>query len=349
MKSKISHFSHVEHISSTFEILFYSFQREERGVGHHSNIITNILNSSSSFIENLNETRNSLHSQKCSNWIPAMDKAFHEAKPFMVSCTIEYSVICAAITYILWRNVGDEPIRLLKFRKQNFRVDCSSSMKGMFAGLLFLVFTIVTMVIYFSKISENLDSEPQRSHYYTDIIIYCVSILATIFGAIRMSSLLYVTTAHNAILLDDILLVVGFIGQLMFCVFSIIALNQSDNRVSLVVIVSILRMVQVLVQTVFVLVAQRLVALTPSLQERKPGREIVTFLLMVNLAMFLANTFETQKAAANPLTSEFYGRNVWTVIVYSTVPLSSFYRFHSSVCLAEIWKQAFRVKTAAVS
>ncbi len=81
-------------------------------------------------------------------------------------------------------------------------------------------------------------------------------------------------------------------------------------------IVSVLRMVQVLIQTIFILYGQRLVALTVETQERKPGRNVVTFLLMVNLALFLINTFETQKASVNPIMLEFYGKATWSVIVH---------------------------------
>ena len=34
----------------------------------------------------------------------------------------------------------------------------------------------------------------------------------------------------------------------------------------------------------------------------------------------------------------------WTLIVHATVPLTIFYRFHSSVCLAEIWKNAYKTR-----
>ncbi|VDK41180.1 unnamed protein product [Taenia asiatica] len=50
----------------------------------------------------------------------------------------------------------------------------------------------------------------------------------------------------------------------------------------------------------------------------KPGRTIITFLLVLNLAM-------------------------WIIITHLSLPLIIFFRFHSTVCLADIWTNAYRL------
>lgn len=213
-------------------------------------------------------------------------------------------------------------------------------------GLLFMVFTIVSMIIFFTKTRSEQNYQALWVFYASDSILYIVSIVALVIGMLRLRQLYYAPGQKNTLLLDDILLIVGLIGQLMFCVFSVVPLNSGSLTASMVVMTSLLRMVEVLLQTIFIFFGQRLATMTASAQAKNPGREMVTFLLLTNLSMFLINTFETQKAGSNPLMSEFYGESIWTVIVYSTVPLSIFYRFHSTVCLAEIWKHAYRVKTS---
>lgn len=272
-----------------------------------------------------------------------MDNLLGNAKPFMTTCLVEYSLICAAFMFILWRNIGHKSRKRSKIHRNNVHVDCSSSTKGLFVGLIFVAFVIISMCIFFTKIQED-QSAALWVLQFSDFALYSVSIFAVAAGFWRMRPLTYVQRHHKEGMLDDILLIVGLIGQLMFCVFSMVALNHSDLTSTMIVCVSLLRMVQVLSQTVFILCAQRLMALSPSLQSKKPGREIVTFLLLCNVAMFLINTFETQKASANTLTSDFYGESIWMMIVYGTVPLTIFYRFHSSVCFAEIWKVSYRVK-----
>jgi hypothetical protein len=54
------------------------------------------------------------------------------------------------------------------------------------------------------------------------------------------------------------------------------------------------------------------------------------------------NTIEAGNVSKNTMI-EFYGANTWAFVVRSCSPLIIFYRFHSSVCFAEIWKEAYGV------
>lgn len=313
--------------------------------GHH-NLVSNHLVLPVS-VDNLSDHHQATtfgHHDNCdSAHHEEMDELVRHAKPFMTTCLIEYALICAAVSYIMWRNIGNSVRKRSKFRKHNFQIDCSSSTKGLFVGLLFVIITLVSMVIFFTKVRLERNKEALWVFYFSDCVLYVASIIALCSASYKMRKLYYVPH-HKGLLLDDILLIIALVGQLMFCIFSIIALTKWELTSFMIVVVSLCRMIEVLLQTVFILIAQRLVAMTPDMQAKKPGREMITFLLLANLAMFLINTFETQKAGANPLTMDFYGQSIWTVIVHSTAPLSIFYRFHSSVCFAEIWKTVYRIK-----
>ena len=54
--------------------------------------------------------------------------------------------------------------------------------------------------------------------------------------------------------------------------------------------VFVTRIIQVVVQAVFILLARRLRALSPSAMETKPGKQFVTFLLIANVALFFFHT-----------------------------------------------------------
>ena len=81
---------------------------------------------------------------------------------------------------------------------------------------------------------------------------------------------------------------------------------------------------------------------------QKPGREVVTFLLICNLAMWCINTFETSRSDAHPKQLHFFGFWAWTIISHVSMPLAIFYRFHCTVCLCEIWKRAYKYKPEPV-
>ena len=114
----------------------------------------------------------------------------------------------------------------------------------------------------------------------------------------------------------------------------------------------------------------------------KPGRQVVTFLLITNLALWITYNFEIQKVNSHtqgdqfypdnlceyyaymtilwinvmthyliliqvnvtPDQSEFYGYFPWAVIQRITLPLCVFFRFHSTVVLAELWKNCYQIR-----
>ncbi|KAK6049721.1 hypothetical protein COOONC_12774 [Cooperia oncophora] len=56
------------------------------------------------------------------------------------------------------------------------------------------------------------------------------------------------------------------------------------------------------------------------------------------------NLFESEKPGISESIIDFYGKRSWVFLVRSFSPLTIFYRFHSSVCLAEIWKNVYANK-----
>ena len=99
--------------------------------------------------------------------------------PFRIKIELHFSLIAAAVTYIMWRNVGNDKIKELdeggsasgtskrlkgssddnvdpKKRRGYWRVDCQSASKGLFLGLLCLVGGIIILIIFFvMKVYQN--------------------------------------------------------------------------------------------------------------------------------------------------------------------------------------------------
>uniref|UniRef100_A0A915KEK0 Otopetrin-2 n=1 Tax=Romanomermis culicivorax TaxID=13658 RepID=A0A915KEK0_ROMCU len=266
------------------------------------------------------------HKHNCTLFQTERSSSSWNLKPFLTTCLIEYTVICAAMMYVLWRNTGAKTStvdRSIRLRKRNVHIDCSSSTKGLFIGLVFFTFTLISMIIFFTKVNKNQHRQALIVCYISDSTLYVAAIVAICAAFYRMRNLNYTPTGHKGLLLDDILLIVGLVSQLMMCVFAMAALTRFNLTSSIIVTASLLRMIEILMQTVFIFYAQRLSTTTnyysngmqqDTASESKPGRELVVFLLMINLAMFLINTFETQKSGSNPVTIQFYGKATWTAI-----------------------------------
>lgn len=63
-------------------------------------------------------------------------------------------------------------------------------------------------------------------------------------------------------------------------------------------------------------------------------------------AIWLHDSFSARKVRLSPFQVKYYNSGTWAIIQAFTSPLSVFYRFHSSVCLADIWQETFKDPSA---
>lgn len=128
--------------------------------------------------------------------------------------------------------------------------------------------------------------------------------------------------------LDNILLIGAQTGLFIYSVFTIIGGHFTiEKNTVLVLITALASLLQTTCQTMFVLDASRRSCVTPEQIRRKPGRELVTFLLVTNLAMWAINTLEKSRAESHPIQLHFYGLWAWTIITHVSMPLAIFYRW----------------------
>ncbi|XP_054156603.1 proton channel OtopLc-like [Oppia nitens] len=303
-----------------------------------------------------------------------------DASQFLFPCTIEYSLICAAILYIMWKGVHDRKSNTNRphtvtssgggggsshhhshqqqdshsmsttivhtiHHRHHYQVDCAKAHKGLFTGIFLLVISIISLILFFVFIKK-----PQFRHlavlqaHIIELFIYCINAIACLIAIFQVRHMPY--NRHRNAELDNILLIVAQIGLYIFTMFSVIGAQfftlQQNTR--LVLINASACLIQATLQTIFILDASHRYAVTNDQMRRKPGREMVTFLLVCNFAMWSINTLETRRADSNPVQMHFYGFWAWTIITHVTMPLTIFYRFHSTVCLCDIWKRTYKMK-----
>ncbi|KAI4462755.1 proton channel otop [Holotrichia oblita] len=278
-----------------------------------------------------------------------------DASPFLFPCTIEYSLICAAILYVMWRNISKLPTQPNALRTKpeynaykrsphHYSVDCARAQKGLFVGILLLVLTIISLILFFVLISRpEFVGLAVLEVNICELTLYGLTTLATIIGMWQVRQLKY--DGSRNLQLDNILLIGAQTGMFIYSTFTIIGGQFTIQRNTVLVLATALAsLLQTSCQTMFVLDASRRSCATPDQIRKKPGRQIVTFLLVTNLAMWAINTLEKSRAESHPIQLHFYGLWAWTIITHVSMPLAIFYRFHSTVCLCEIWKRAYKMK-----
>jgi len=104
-------------------------------------------------------------------------------------------------------------------------------------------------------------------------------------------------------------------------------------------------LLQPALQTLFIIDAGHRRIYTSTQAELKPGRALVTLLLLLNLCFWVFSIFEVKTAEDFQMHTHQYGHLSWSIINNLCIPLVIFYRFHSTVCLSEIWSKAYEWTT----
>jgi len=96
-----------------------------------------------------------------------------------------------------------------------------------------------------------------------------------------------------------------------------------------------------MIQTPWLIDALRRCSNSQELRKKKPGRELVTFLTIANVTLWVYYTFSVKNVDVQDERYKFYGDVLWSILNHLSLPLIMFYRFHSSVCLVDIWRHSY--------
>ncbi|XP_042873665.1 proton channel OtopLc-like isoform X1 [Penaeus japonicus] len=292
----------------------------------------------------------------------SLGRLWTDAQPYLFPFLVEYSLIAAAVTYIMWCNVGKEKLKKLGHlgkaspgdsatldkrgvRKGYWKVDCRSASKGLFLGLLCLVGGIVILIMFF--VMKNEDDFQDTMFWIsnaTQMIILGLAVISTIIGFLQIPKLSVSTS--KPLDLDRLLLSTTILGVYLFAVFGMIVggINYTDSQSLATFCVHALLLVQVSLQGMLVAEASRRTCTSRYQMLTKPGRQVITFLLFANITLWILDTFMTHTRISQHFQFSFYGTLAWGIISRISVPLLILYRFHSAVILVEIWKNTYRTK-----
>ncbi|XP_063530320.1 proton channel OtopLc-like [Cydia strobilella] len=284
--------------------------------------------------------------------------------PYLRPCGVEYSLLCSIIIVVIWndictvpgsksmptRSVNHSPSRdpkqtLLRMKSSNhFSVDCGSTHRGLFMGVAVLAGTIVSLML-FNGLFQN------KKHVEVALLQINVweTILFLLMGAgsaacIRRMRTLPLRRVAAAMPLEHALLLVTQCGVYLYYLFQIIGAGfliqrYPEGRRATRILSPLCAVIQSSCQTLLVLDAwsRRCADGGP-----RAGRQLVTFLLVGNFALWLLNRVKNARAEFHPLQMEFYGVWAWTLITHVSVPLLVCYRFQATVCFYEIWKNSYK-------
>ncbi|XP_021961240.1 proton channel OtopLc isoform X3 [Folsomia candida] len=307
-----------------------------------------------------------------------MGPVVDDAAPYLFPVVIEYSLIAAAVVFVMWRNIGrnipaktngeegDEGQQEWEGGADSYSryaaggegtsptgpVDCVGASKGLFCGLLLLVTALICLILFFVLVEGK--QLKWLAIYLADCShagLLLLSFLATLIGFIRVRRLRF--HGDHGSPLRDLLLRVSILGVFAYALFSLISgtvVGLSLDIPSLLVAgTSGLVLLQIILQMLFISDVGRRRINLPEHSRTKPGRQIVTLLMITNLTMWVIMTLEIRKVEKDPIQLYFFGTIPWILVQRFSLPLYIFHRFFSAVTLAEIWKNSYTLKYIPVA
>ncbi|CAF4124058.1 unnamed protein product, partial [Rotaria magnacalcarata] len=246
----------------------------------------------------------------------------------------------------MWRNVGKTENRSFTHfgDRHIFTVDCSRASRGLLLGGIAFILAILTLIpAYILNSSLTI----QITHL-TELVLLLVSLLVVCISFFYTTKLYYDRQAHVDVF-DQILILVTTVGDFAYSFFGLFASIFIESYTIqlprfIEIAISFLSIIQTFLQSGFILDTLKRRPISKNEIRQKPGRELITALLLINLAIWMHDSLSAKKVKLNPIQNEYYNTQTWSIVQAFTSPLSIFYRFHSSVCLADIWQEVYHDK-----
>ena len=294
--------------------------------------------------------------------------------PYLYPCTIEYSITCLTIFYIIWKNIGKKKKHygfILKTDELErvFNIDCQKTSIGLFCGMIVLLCTIVANILYFifksdsssvkayvkensttgvdnivteNVIMDDLESDSAFIIEMLELVLICISFFATIAAIIRTKNLAKIE--NISMKFDEFLGIISLCGIYIYSIFSSISIIYAKNRsmrAYIVLTISLLSMIETTLQVYLVLDGLKRRAIYEKDRNKKPGRELFTLLIIVNLCLWISDTFVFKRFDVNQYQLNYFSVLAWSIINTISSPIAIFFRFHVSVCLSDCWKSVY--------
>ncbi|KAH6936926.1 hypothetical protein HPB50_024089 [Hyalomma asiaticum] len=289
-----------------------------------------------------------------SNWSCAVADLFSPAyirpMPYLYPFAIEFNLVLAGVWFIVLQNVGTSAHKYCLHcgdpgASENnliIKADCHSANRGLFAGFVVLLGSVVVMIIFYVALLEDRYNSTGVAVYLgQEAVLVALAFAACLLAYGRVATL--DVNSHPITMLDDFLLCIPI--PFYFAHAALVAIAELEVGGSYIrMTLQLFSVIQVVTQTPLIIDALRRCSNSPSLRYKKPGREIVSFLIVVNITMWIVYTFESKAVGKLFTGTRYFGLRSWVFVEHTTIPLMLFYRFHSSVCLADIWKSAYEAE-----
>lgn len=295
--------------------------------------------------------------------------ALKTLSPYLFPFVLEYSLIAMGTLATMYSSIVDaasESDSIGRGIEHLFKIKVSSSAdddddddegnheeeatlrkshRGLFLGVLVLAASLITTITFYAT-----DDCIAKDVLYVsaDLTVHSLLLVATVSGLIQTNRLSYIA---KPIAVDDALLILAMAGSLTYELSVILSASSyltigggggdAETVEVLQVCSSLVASLQTFAQVIMIASGFRRYPSTRRHLDAMPGRESVTFLIVGNVVVWIGRTMQT-KQAPQQTELDYYDDITWLLLININLPLLLFFRFHSSICLADVWHSAYR-------
>jgi hypothetical protein len=229
-------------------------------------------------------------------------------------------------------------------RKVNqFIIDCGKSTTGLFFGIFILLLTIISLITYFIYKNTNELVAVQISEC-TELILVSLSLGISILIYIKLKRVNFSQRLTFEMDYNETLVVVGLAGIFLFGFYSIIAILENGLHTSVEILsfsIQLMSIVEATFQSVLIIDGLKMFTKSRAVKKHKPARSMITMLILIDMSLWLSETFSVKKYDMNTIQLDYYDIVFWSIVSSISSPLAIFFRFHASVCLSDMWKTLY--------
>ena len=224
-----------------------------------------------------------------------------------------------------------------------FTIDCGKSTTGLFFGIAVVLITITSFIVYF--IYRERDSIfAMTLSDTTELFLIVLSLLVSIIIYAKLKYHKFEYKKYFEFGTDIFLVITGLAGIYIFGIYTIIAILSKGVKSyfdTLSLTLQIVTILESTFQTVLIIESQNMLTKDSYTKKSKPSRSLITLLILVDVSLWLSETFTVKKFDMYDIQIGYYDIVFWSLVSAISCPLAIFFRFHSSFCLSNIWKTLY--------
>jgi len=178
----------------------------------------------------------------------------------------------------------------------------------------------------------------------TELLLISLSFLVSITCFFKLKCYRFSYNDDSAFDYNEGLLIAGLGTIHLFAFYTIIAVSHNglESKIEYILLaIQVMTLFESSCQSILIIDCLKMFSQEKSLKRKKPGRSLITVLILIDVSLWLFQTFSAKKYDMNIIQIGYYDIIFWSIISSINSPLIIFFRFHATVCLSEIWTNLY--------